>query len=88
MLFYYRWKLLTPNDEFRSEADFTVEKLRKYLVMGSPDDCVQQLERWTKAIDADYVIMRFRLPKGPAPGRVLDCIRQFGEDVIPKFRDR
>jgi alkanesulfonate monooxygenase SsuD/methylene tetrahydromethanopterin reductase-like flavin-dependent oxidoreductase (luciferase family) len=88
MLFYYRWKLLTPNDEFRSEADFTVEKLRKYLVMGSPDDCVQQLERWTKAIDADYVIMRFRLPKGPAPERVLDCIRQFGADVIPKFRDR
>ena len=29
MLFYYRWKLLSPNDEFQSEADFTVDKLQK-----------------------------------------------------------
>jgi alkanesulfonate monooxygenase SsuD/methylene tetrahydromethanopterin reductase-like flavin-dependent oxidoreductase (luciferase family) len=86
MLFYYRWKLLTPNDEFRSEADFTVEKLRKYLVMGSPKECVEQIQMWTEAAGADYLIMRFRLPMGPSPERVLDCIRQFGADVIPQFR--
>lgn len=86
MLFYYRWNLLTPNDEFRSEADFTVENLRKYLVMGSPADCIEQIETWTKAIDADYLIVRFRLPMGPAREPVLDCIRQFGAEVIPHFR--
>lgn len=88
MLFYFRWKLLPPNEEFRSEADFTVEKLRKYLVMGSPEDCVEQLRMWVDAVGAEYVIMRFRLPKGPSPERVLDCIRQFGEEVIPRFRTK
>jgi probable F420-dependent oxidoreductase len=86
MLFYYRWKLLSPNEQFRSEADFTIDKLRHYLVMGSPEDCLEQLAIWTEAAGADYVIMRFRLPMGPAPERVLDCIRQFGAEVIPRFR--
>ena len=87
MLFYYRWKLLTPNDEFQSEADFTVEKLKKYLVMGSPQECIEQIEMWTEVVGADYLIMRFRLPMGPAPERVVECIRQFGAEVIPHVKN-
>jgi alkanesulfonate monooxygenase SsuD/methylene tetrahydromethanopterin reductase-like flavin-dependent oxidoreductase (luciferase family) len=88
MLFYYQWDLLPPNREFQSTADFTIDKLRKYLVLGSPRDCIEQIERWTAAIAADYLIMRFRLPMGPEPEQVLDCIRQFGADVIPHFKER
>lgn len=83
MLFYYRWKLLSPNDEFQSEADFTIEKLRKYMVMGSPTECLEQIQMWKEAVGADYLVMRFRLPLGPAPERVLECIKQFGAEVIP-----
>jgi alkanesulfonate monooxygenase SsuD/methylene tetrahydromethanopterin reductase-like flavin-dependent oxidoreductase (luciferase family) len=86
MLFYYRWKLLSPNDEFQSEADFTVDKLRKYLVMGSPQECIEQLGMWRDVAGADYVIMRFRLPLGPSPEQVLQCIKQFGAEVIPHFK--
>ncbi len=35
--------------------------------------------------DVDYVIMRFRLPAGPEREHVLDCIRLFGEEVLPQF---
>lgn len=86
MLFYYKWDLLPPNAAFRSPADFTLEKLRQYMVLGSPADCIEQIETWTEAIDADYLIMRFRLPMGPAPAAVLECIRRFGAEVIPHFR--
>ena len=86
MLFYYRWNLLSPNDDFQSEADFTIDKLRKYLVMGSPQECIEQIEMWTEVVGADYLIMRFRLPLGPSPERVLECIRQFGAEVIPHFK--
>jgi alkanesulfonate monooxygenase SsuD/methylene tetrahydromethanopterin reductase-like flavin-dependent oxidoreductase (luciferase family) len=86
MLFYYRWKLLSPNDEFQTEADFTIDKLRKYLVLGSPKECIEQIHMWTEVAGADYLIMRFRLPMGPAPERVLECIRQFGAEVIPHFK--
>ncbi len=88
MLFYYRWKLLSPNEEFRSEADFTLDKLRKYMVLGSPRDCIEQIEMWTEVVGADYLIMRFRLPLGPEPERVLDCIRQFGVEVVPYFKKK
>ena len=86
MLFYWRWKLLSPNEAFTSEADFTIEKLSPYLVMGSPSECIQQLEMWKEVVGADYIIMRFRLPLGPAPERVIACIRQFGAEVIPHFK--
>lgn len=88
MLFYYKWNLLPPNPAFQSEADFTIDKLRKYMVLGSPQDCIEQIEMWTRAIDADYLIMRFRLPMGPKPDAVLECIQRFGADVIPHFRVR
>ena len=86
MLFYHKWELLPPNAEFVSDADFTVEKLRKYMVLGSPQDCIEQIETWTDAIGADYLIMRFRLPMGPPKDQVLACIRQFGSEVIPHFK--
>lgn len=86
MLFYYKWDLLPPNPEFQAPADFTIDKLRKYMVLGSPQDCIEQIENWTEAIGADYLIMRFRLPMGPSPAQVLECIRQFGADVIPRFK--
>jgi len=86
MLFYYKWDLLPPNAEFQSKADFTIDKLRKYMVLGSPEDCVEQIELWARAIGVDYLIMRFRLPMGPEPDQVVACIRQFGSDVIPHFK--
>jgi hypothetical protein len=35
--------------------------------------------------DVDYAIMRFRLPARPEYTRVPDCIRLFGEEVLPTF---
>jgi hypothetical protein len=51
MLYYYRYGLLTPNPEFQSESDFTVAKMRKFLVLGDPQTCVERAKycatRWT-----------------------------------------
>ncbi len=40
---------------------------------------------YSRDYDVDYVVMRFRLPAGPERERVLDCIRLFGEEVLPTF---
>ena len=42
---------------------------------------------WTEVVGADYLIMRFRLPMGPAPERVVEGIRQFGAEVIPQVKN-
>jgi alkanesulfonate monooxygenase SsuD/methylene tetrahydromethanopterin reductase-like flavin-dependent oxidoreductase (luciferase family) len=78
--------LLTPNPEFTSEADFTVAKMRKFLVMGDPATCVEQARSWSEAVGADYLILRTRVPLGPGRAETMDCIQLFGEQVLPHLR--
>ena len=86
MLYYYRYGLLTPNPEFRSEADFTVAKLRKFLVLGDPATCIERAKYWCEALGADYLVIRSRIPLGPARAATMDCIQLFGEEVLPHLR--
>ena len=86
LLFYHRYGILTHHPDFRSESDFTVANCFRHAVAGSPQECVEQLAMYQRDYDVDYVITRFRLPAGPEHGRVPDCIRLFGEEVLPQFR--
>jgi alkanesulfonate monooxygenase SsuD/methylene tetrahydromethanopterin reductase-like flavin-dependent oxidoreductase (luciferase family) len=85
LLFYHRYGILTHHPDFRSESDFTVANCFRHAVAGSPPECIDQLAMYSRDYDVDYVIMRFRLPAGPERERVLDCIRLFGEEVLPRF---
>lgn len=51
----------------------------------SPQECIEQLAMQGRDYDVDYVSIRFCLPAGPEHERVLDCIRLFGEEVLPRF---
>jgi alkanesulfonate monooxygenase SsuD/methylene tetrahydromethanopterin reductase-like flavin-dependent oxidoreductase (luciferase family) len=73
---------------FETEQDFTVENMRPHLVLGSPDDCIEQLQRCHDELDADHVVMRFRFPLGPSAAAVGEAIQQFGEEVIPHVKPR
>ncbi len=84
-LFYFRHGIMNHHPDFRAESDFSVDSCFRHAVAGTPQDCVEQLEMYEKEYDVDYVIMRFRLPGGPERERVLDCIKLFGEEVLPKF---
>jgi alkanesulfonate monooxygenase SsuD/methylene tetrahydromethanopterin reductase-like flavin-dependent oxidoreductase (luciferase family) len=55
------------------------------LIVGSPDDCLIQLQKWQEEIRPDYLIVRFRQPGGPSHQKTLESIRLFGEKVIPKL---
>jgi alkanesulfonate monooxygenase SsuD/methylene tetrahydromethanopterin reductase-like flavin-dependent oxidoreductase (luciferase family) len=55
------------------------------LVVGSPAECLEQLQMWKQEIAPDYLIVRFRQPGGPSHERALAMIKQFGETVIPKL---
>jgi hypothetical protein len=41
---------------------------------------------WNREVGADYFVIRFHHPGGPAHEKVMDALKLFGEDVIPKFR--
>lgn len=90
-LFYYRLGGYNPQAEpwmatVTSEADFTLDKVKKdRFIMGSPQECIRQIEQWRKETGVDYLVLRFRHPSGPAHEKVRQAVRLFGEKVIPHF---
>jgi len=84
--FYFRHGILSHHPEFQSETDLTLDRVRDHLVLGSPQDCIESLEKFREQYDADSIILRLRPPRGPSHERMLDCMQLFGEEVIPHFR--
>jgi alkanesulfonate monooxygenase SsuD/methylene tetrahydromethanopterin reductase-like flavin-dependent oxidoreductase (luciferase family) len=87
--FYFKWGMLAPSAEFASEADFTLDKIRPlgYPIMGTATDWLERLDFWNRALGGlDWFVLRIRIPLGPAPEQVLECIQRLGEEVLPKFR--
>ena len=73
--------------DLRSEEDLTLDWLTgERVLLGSPEDCIRQIEQWHAATGADWFILRFSLPGGPTHEQILDAMRLFGRRVIPHFR--
>lgn len=67
-------------------SDITYERLGPALVIGTPDECAEQVRRLRDDYRIDYLVLRFRLTAGPDRESVRRAIRLFGEEVIPRFR--
>jgi alkanesulfonate monooxygenase SsuD/methylene tetrahydromethanopterin reductase-like flavin-dependent oxidoreductase (luciferase family) len=73
--------------DVKSEEDFHFDKHRQQrLVVGSPEDCIEQIREYEKAIDPEYMILSFRVASGPSHEQELECLRRFGAEVIPAFK--
>ena len=87
--FYFQYGAYMPDDylkDVKSPQELSFQKCaRDRLIVGSPDDCLEQLRRWQEEIRPDYLIIRFRQPGGPPHERALEAIRLFGERVIPRL---
>jgi probable F420-dependent oxidoreductase len=75
--------------EFRTlppGTPFTLDALAPdRLILGDPDTCVREFQRWSKATGADYFLLRLRHAHsgGPAHDKIMETIKLFGERVIP-----
>jgi len=87
--FYFHYGAYMPDDylkDVRSPRELSFRKCaRDRLIVGSPDDCLEQLARWQQEIRPDYLIVRFRQPGGPAHEKTLESIVRFGKRVIAKL---
>jgi probable F420-dependent oxidoreductase len=85
----YRYYWENKLAEFRSisaDTPFTLENLAPdRLILGDPETCVREFQRWQKATGADYFLLRLRHAHsgGPPHEKILDAIRMFGERVLP-----
>jgi alkanesulfonate monooxygenase SsuD/methylene tetrahydromethanopterin reductase-like flavin-dependent oxidoreductase (luciferase family) len=87
--FYFQYGAYMPDDylkDVKSPQELSFQKCaRDRLIVGSPDDCLEQLRQWQEQIHPDYLIIRLRQPGGPSHQKALEAIRLFGEKVIPRL---
>jgi alkanesulfonate monooxygenase SsuD/methylene tetrahydromethanopterin reductase-like flavin-dependent oxidoreductase (luciferase family) len=72
----------------RSETEFSIEQMApERIILGSPEEVVDQLQQWQEATGAEMVIFRLRQAHsgGPPHAKIMRAIRLFGEKVIPKL---
>ncbi len=61
------------------------EKLRhERFLVGSPDDVIDDLQRYQDAMDLDRLVIRTQFPNSNFDD-VHESIRRFGEEVVPSF---
>jgi len=86
MLFYFNQDVPFHHPKFDDESDFTIDNLKKVaMILGDPEAVIEEIERYDEDFGVDYLIMRFRVPKGPSWEKERQAIELFGEEVIPHF---
>ena len=89
----YRYYWENQLSEFRAMpagTPFTLEALAPdRLILGDPETCVREFQRWQKATGASTFLLRLRHAHsgGPPHERIMAAIRLFGERVLPYCRE-
>ena len=83
----YYWRHGSYYQDVKQEEDLDLKRIGlDRLILGSPQDCIERIGMWNAEIGADYFLIRFKHPAGPPHAKVMEALRLFGEEVIPKFR--
>lgn len=86
---YYWRNGLAEFKTFTSESEFTIENIaRDRVILGDPEECAAEFHRWSDAIGTDYFHLRLRHAHsgGPAHEKIMEEIKLFGQEVIPRCR--
>lgn len=85
----YRYYWENKLAEFRTMpagTPFTLDNLAPdRLILGDPETCVREFQRWQQATGADYFLLRLRHAHsgGPPHDKIMDAIKLFGARVLP-----
>jgi probable F420-dependent oxidoreductase len=86
---YYWENRLAEFRELSADTEFTLQNLAPdRLILGDPETCVREFQRWQKATGATTFLLRLRHAHsgGPPHAKIMDAIRLFGERVLPYCR--
>jgi probable F420-dependent oxidoreductase len=83
---YYWENRLAEFRNLSAGSEFTLDTLAPdRLIMGDPETCIREFQRWQKATDASTFLLRLRHAHsgGPPHEKIMEAIRLFGERVLP-----
>ena len=81
---YRSWgqdKALPEGDEFNEEAE---ELMRDRFILGSPEDCIREIDRYREQLGATEFIVRVQWPGMPNQ-LAMDNLRRIGDTLIPHY---
>jgi alkanesulfonate monooxygenase SsuD/methylene tetrahydromethanopterin reductase-like flavin-dependent oxidoreductase (luciferase family) len=78
---YFRKGIFTHHPDFRTEDDITAERVARHCVIGTAEQCIEQVERYREELGVDYITVRCRLPAGADAAAMREQIMRFGEEV-------
>ena len=85
--FYLRHGQLEHPD-FPDPDSATPERLAAHAVMGTPAQCIEQLERYHEEFGVDYVTLCCRVATGPDASEMAEEIQRLGEEVVGPIHRR
>ena len=83
---YYWENRLSEFRDMPADTPFTLDSLAPdRLVLGDPETCVREFQRWQQATGASTFLLRLRHAHsgGPPHENIMAAIRLFGDRVIP-----
>jgi len=83
---YYWRNGLNEFRQYTAEGEINIDNMAPdRLIIGEPQEVVEDFHRWKEATGADYFLLRLRHAHsgGPSHERILEAIQLFGEEVIP-----
>jgi len=90
MAYRYYWEhRLAEFASMPAETKFTLENLAPdRLILGEPETCVREFQRWQKATGASTFLLRLRHAHsgGPPHAEIMKAIKLFGDRVLPYCR--
>jgi alkanesulfonate monooxygenase SsuD/methylene tetrahydromethanopterin reductase-like flavin-dependent oxidoreductase (luciferase family) len=86
---YGKWSNVRPlrDDQGRlveNPATVTFDSHRERFIIGSPDHCIREIERYQRELGMDYLICWMHYP-GADHHKTLRAMRLFAKEVMPHF---
>ena len=83
----YYWKNgLREFQSVKNESELTLGQIAKdRLIMGEPEECLDEFQRWGEATGAESCLLRLRHAHsgGPSHGQIMKTIDLIGDRIIP-----
>lgn len=84
---HWKWGAPQLREEFPNNTFTLADLIPDRLVIGTPQDCIEQIEKHIKELSLTFFLFRLQRP-GMKHEDVLSAIKLLGEKVLPYFKDR
>jgi len=73
-------------ERIKTEEDFSRSDVDPCLLVGTPDEVIEQIEILREELDCKHLVFRSRFGTGPSVEEARSSLKLFGEKVIPHFK--